>query len=86
MIALHSDTAGRTPTTVGHRIGWRRRLTEVERAAVRRQLEGGPWLDSFDSVGGVRDISADPSRVHLVRFSDERVLGLFDDAVEQGRR
>lgn len=68
MIALHSDTAGRTPTTVGHRIGWRRRLTEVERAAVRRQLADGPFLAAFDE--GLCDLrDAAPKNVDRVRLT-----------------
>jgi hypothetical protein len=70
MIPLHSDTAGRARvrTTVGVPVG-RPRLSPEARAAVRRLLEGGPFMAGFKAgMYQVRDIALDKSRVRLVRI------------------
>lgn len=81
MTPLHSDDAGRirVRTSVGVPVGARPRLSPEAKVAVRRQLERGEFLASFYEVGGVRDISADPERVHLVTIRDERLLSRFDE-------
>lgn len=86
MTPLHSDTAGRVRvrTTVGVPVG-PPRLSPEACKRVRRQLEQGQFLAAFYEVGGVRDISADPNRVHLVTIRDERLLGRFDE-IAAGRR
>jgi hypothetical protein len=84
-MALHDATGRpRIRTTVGVPVGTRPRLSPEAKEAVRRQLERGVFLASFDAVSTVRDISSDPNRVNLVVFRDERLLTRFDDL--QARR
>ena len=56
-------------TTIGTAVGWR--LSPGARAAVRAQLEAGPFLEAFDAVGNVRDIAGDLDRAHLMACDDE---------------
>lgn len=69
----------RIRTTVGVPVGARPRLSPEARKRVRDQLELGVFMISFEEIGGVRDISADPDRLHLVPIRNERVLARFDE-------
>lgn len=79
MTPLHSDTAGRerVRTTVGVPVG-RPRLSPEARAAVRRLLEGAPFLAGFDAVGRVRDIAGELDRAHLMLVQDDEILDAID--------
>lgn len=72
-MALHSDTAGRARvlTSAGIPVGRGPRLSPHARRVVRRQLELGPFMASFEAgIGDVRD--AAPKNVTRVRLTTEQ--------------
>lgn len=75
MTSLHPEAnRPRIRTTVGVPVG-----RQHAKSIVRSQLERGPFLAAFDAVDGVRDISGDPDRLHLVTICDARLLERFDE-------
>lgn len=81
VIALHADTAGRPRvcTTVGSPPGPAPYMPPEQRcAAIRHQLERGPFLAGFNAVGHLRDIAGELDRAHLMLVLDDELLDAID--------